>query len=56
LAYFGSGGETEVELARVLGFDGENNATNISKDHIKKSYVFRRAFQVCNEIKKIFFC
>ncbi len=44
LAYFGSGSDTETELANVLGFNGENSTT--TKDEVKKSYLFRRAFQV----------
>jgi serine protease inhibitor len=44
LAYFGSGGETESELSEVLGFNAEN--ATATKDEVKKSYLFRRAFQV----------
>ena len=44
LAYFGSGGDTEAELADVLGFTADNSTT--TKDEVKKSYLFRRAFQV----------
>jgi len=51
LAYFGAGGDTELELASVLGFDNDNSTT-VSKDHIKKSYVFRRAFQEIREQNK----
>ena len=48
LAYFGSGGETEAELSEVLGFNSENSTT--SKDDVKKSYLFRRAFQVISKL------
>jgi serine protease inhibitor len=44
LAYFGSGGQTEAELSEVLGFNSDNSTT--TKDDVKKSYLFRRAFQV----------
>ena len=46
IAYFGAGGETEAELSEVLGFEADNVTT--SKDEVKKSYLFRRAFQVKN--------
>lgn len=45
LAYFGSAGDTEAELARTMGFE------SVEKDLIKKSYVFERAFQAVRERK-----
>jgi len=47
IAFFGSGGQTEAELSDVLGFVTENVTT--SKDEVKKSYLFRRAFQEIRE-------
>ena len=51
IAYFGAGGETEAELSEVLGFEADNVTT--SKDEVKKSYLFRRAFQVKNTYPRV---
>merc|ERR1711981_768669 len=45
LAYFGAAGETESELAKIMGF------SSVERDLIKKSYVFERAFQAVRERK-----